>query len=77
MFCLGLLSLTNFFIKNDRVRYTIFLDARKELLKRPLALNHQRAAEEKDKAPTKTEKAGKAKTVKVKKSTSDEPGLFG
>lgn len=33
--------------ENDRVRYTISPDARKELLKRLLALNHQRAAEEK------------------------------
>ncbi|MEI7899631.1 MAG: DNA methyltransferase [bacterium] len=32
--------------ENDRVRYTIHPDARKEILKRLLALNHARAAEE-------------------------------
>jgi hypothetical protein len=32
--------------ENDRVRYTISPDARKEVLKRLLALNHQRAAQE-------------------------------
>ena len=63
--------------ENDRVRYTISPDARKELLKRLLALNHQRAAEEKAKAPAKAEKAGKGKTAKGKKAVADEPGLFG
>ena len=33
--------------ENDRVRYTIRPAARKEVLKRLLALNHERAAEEK------------------------------
>lgn len=61
--------------ENDRVRYTISPDARKELLKRLLALNHQRAAEEKAKAPVKATKATKAKAVKVKKS-AEEPALF-
>ena len=32
--------------ENDRVRYTISPEARKEVLKRLLALNHQRAAEQ-------------------------------
>lgn len=63
--------------ENDRVRYTISPDARKELLKRLLALNHQRAAEEKAKAPVKAEKAGKGKGTKGKKVSSEEPGLFG
>ncbi|MGE4345756.1 MAG: DNA methyltransferase, partial [Geoalkalibacter sp.] len=45
--------------ENDRVRYTISPEARKEVLKRLLALNHQRAEEEKAKAPAKVEKAGK------------------
>lgn len=45
--------------ENDRVRYTISPDARKELLKRLLALNHQRAEEEKTKAPVKAAKTGK------------------
>lgn len=63
--------------ENDRVRYTISPDARKELLKRLLALNHQRAAEEKAKTPVKAEKAGKGKAAKGKKAATDEPGLFG
>jgi len=61
--------------ENDRVRYTISPDARKELLKRLLALNHLRAAEEKARAPVKVTKVAKAKDVKVKKS-AEEPGLF-
>jgi|GEM_PF-1769040 len=63
--------------ENDRVRYTISPEARKELLKRLLALNHQRAAEEKAKLPAKAEKAGKGKGAKGKKAAADEPGLFG
>lgn len=63
--------------ENDRVRYTISPEARKELLKRLLALNHQRAAEEKAKTPVKAEKAGKGKGTRGKKQTTDEPGLFG
>ena len=59
--------------ENDRVRYTISPDARKELLKRLLALNHQRAEEEASKKPVKAVKAGK---TKGKKSATDEPGLF-
>lgn len=58
--------------ENDRVRYTISPDARKELLKRLLALNHQRAAEEKAKAPVKAEKAGKGKGAKGKKAADSE-----
>jgi len=60
--------------ENDRVRYTISPDARKEVLKRLLALNHQRAEEEKAKAPAKVEKAGKRSR---KKQVDEEPGLFG
>jgi hypothetical protein len=63
--------------ENDRVRYTISPEARKELLKRLLALNHQRAAEEKAKVPTKAEKAVKGKASKGKKAAADEPWLFG
>ena len=40
--------------ENDRVRYTISPAARKEVLKRLLALNHARAAEEAAKTPAKT-----------------------
>lgn len=51
--------------ENDRVRYTISPDARREVLKRLLALNHQRAAEEAAAAaPVKTkgrEQGGKRK----------------
>jgi hypothetical protein len=50
--------------ENDRLRYTINPAARKELLKRLLALNHTRAAEEAAKAVA--EKS--AKKVRLKKS---------
>ena len=62
--------------ENDRVRYTISPDARKELLKRLLALNHQRAAEEKAKAPVKAVKVDKVKAAKDKKAAPEVPGLF-
>lgn len=61
--------------ENDRVRYTISPDARKELLKRLLALNHLRAAEEKAKLPAKAEKAGKGKGAKGKKAVADNEQL--
>jgi len=38
--------------ENDRIRYTISPAARKEVLRRLLALNHQRAKEEQAKAPS-------------------------
>ena len=56
--------------ENDRTRYTISPAARKEVLKRLLALNHERAAEEKAKVVVK-EKKGK------KKGTMEDGGLFG
>ena len=62
--------------ENDRVRYTISPEARKELLKRLLALNHQRAAEEKANAPVKAAKQGKGRGSKRKNSTQEWPGLF-
>lgn len=62
--------------ENDRVRYTISPDARKELLKRLLALNHQRAEEEKAKSPVKAGKDGKGKVTKGKKVANDQPVLF-
>jgi hypothetical protein len=49
--------------ENDRTRYTISPAARKEVLKRLLALNHERAAEEKAKANPKKEKKEKAPKV--------------
>ena len=61
--------------ENDRVRYTISPEARKELLKRLLALNHQRAAEEEAKKPVKADKSSKGKAAKAKKSTEDEKQL--
>jgi hypothetical protein len=59
--------------ENDRVRYTISPAARKEVLKRLLALNHQRAKEEAAQAP-----AAKAKGAGRKKATAPAigPGLF-
>ena len=62
--------------ENDRVRYTISPEARKELLKRLLALNHQRAAEEKAKAPVKAEKVGKGRGAKGKKIAMDQTGFW-
>ena len=64
--------------ENDRVRYTIHPEARKEILKRLLQLNHERYAEEvaaglHDKKGSKKEtKATKAKVSK----TEDGPSLF-
>jgi hypothetical protein len=64
--------------ENDRIRYTIHPEARKEILKRLLQLNHERYAEEvaaglHDKKGSKKEtKATKAKVAK----TEDGPSLF-
>ncbi len=60
--------------ENDRVRYTISPAARKEVLKRLLALNHQRAKEEAARAPVaKLKGAGKAKG---KNAAEEGAGLF-
>jgi len=53
--------------ENDRVRYTISPEARKEVLKRLLLLNHQRAAEQTASAP-----AAKPKTKRSRKSQANE-----
>ena len=53
--------------ENDRVRYTIHPDARKEILKRLLQLNHQLYAEEEAKGLHKPKKAGKK--VKAEEET--------
>lgn len=45
--------------ENDRVRYTVSPAARKEVLKRLLALNHKHAAEQATTAPIKTNKRGR------------------
>jgi hypothetical protein len=59
--------------ENDRVRYTISPAARKEVLKRLLALNHQRAKEETAKAPAvKARGAGRKKAA----SPATGTGLF-
>jgi hypothetical protein len=59
--------------ENDRLRYTISPAARKEVLKRLLALNHQRAKEEAAKAPTaKPRGAGRKKAT----ASAPGPGLF-
>ncbi len=47
--------------ENDRVRYTISPAARREVLKRLLAENHKRAAEEATRAPKKTKRGRKRK----------------
>lgn len=57
--------------ENDRVRYTISPAARKEVLKRLLALNHQRAKEEAAKAPDTKAKGGKRATAKTDPNQPD------
>lgn len=64
--------------ENDRTRYTISPTARKELLKRLLKLNHQRAAEEQN---ANLDKAGPASARKTAKQTviqlpTDDLDLF-
>jgi len=53
--------------ENDRVRYTLSPEARKEVLKRLLLLNHQRAAEQASSAP-----AAKSKTKRPRKNQANE-----
>jgi hypothetical protein len=53
--------------ENDRVRYTLSHEARKEVPKRLLALNHQRAAEQVAPAP-----AAKSKTKRPRKKQASE-----
>ena len=53
--------------ENDRVRYTLSPEARKEVLKRLLALNHQRAAEQ-----AATAIAVKPKTRRARKSKAND-----
>ena len=50
--------------ENDRTRYTITPQARKDLLTRLLKLNHARAAEEAAQAPVKANKTGKPQRAK-------------
>lgn len=59
--------------ENDRVRYTISPTARKEVLKRLLALNHHRAKEEAARTPAaKPKGAGRKKAA----ASAPGPGLF-
>jgi hypothetical protein len=57
--------------ENDRVRYTISPAARKEVLKRLLALNHQRAKEEAAKVPPAKAKGSKKTTTKADPNQPD------
>jgi hypothetical protein len=54
--------------ENDRVRYTIHPEARKEVLKRLLQLNHELYAEEVEKGLHSKTKAPKVKTPAIKKA---------
>ncbi len=63
--------------ENDRTRYTISPAARKEVLKRLLALNHERAAEEKAKGLGEKKKAKKAGKKKKGDALSEPPGAYG
>jgi methylase of polypeptide subunit release factors/transcription elongation GreA/GreB family factor len=67
--------------ENDRLRYTIHPEARKEILKRLLQLNHERYAEEVEaglhdkkggKKDTKEKKEKSPKKVKIKESQTQE-----
>ena len=58
--------------ENDRVRYTISPAARKEVLKRLLALNHERAAQQASTQPAKPPKKGRKQ-----KSHDSQGDLFG
>lgn len=57
--------------ENDRVRYTISPAARKEVLKRLLALNHERASQEVAQAPAADK--GKAKRTAAKRAAKAAP----
>ena len=59
--------------ENDRVRYTVSPAARKDILKRLLKLNHERAAEQSGPTPAKkrNKKAAKSKVVGVDSLLSD------
>lgn len=60
--------------ENDRVRYTISSTARKEVLKRLLALNHQRAAEQAATVPAKAKTNKRGPKTKV---NQDKPSPQG
>jgi hypothetical protein len=63
--------------ENDRVRYTISPAARKEVLKRLLALNHEQAADEQKQAPPQaTGKAGRGRKAAKATASADESDLL-
>jgi len=64
--------------ENDRTRYTIHPDARRELLKRLLLLNHRRYAEEQAAAKTPRPAEGKKKSSATKSARGKQagPSLF-
>jgi hypothetical protein len=57
--------------ENDRVRYTLSQEARKEVLKRLLALNHQRAAEQATTAASVKPKTKRARKPKANDTQND------
>ena len=61
--------------ENDRVRYTIHPDARRELLKRLLLLNHKRHAEEVEAGKHEKTKATKEKAATKRKPRPSQPAL--
>ena len=61
--------------ENDRIRYTIHPDARKEVLKRLLELNHQIHEEEESAALLTSESDAKIKKTKKTKSKQQGPTL--
>lgn len=63
--------------EDDRLRFTISPAARKELLRRLLALNHERAAQEAASAATAVVKKPTRKPKAAKPAIPDELGLFG
>ncbi len=62
--------------ENDRIRYTISPDARKEVLCRLLALNHQRAAADKAATPAKPPKRRKIEAIPGKPGILKQIGLI-
>ena len=62
--------------ENDRVRYTISPTARKETLRRLLALNHQRAKAEQATSSTAVSVKKKRSPGSISNSSASAPGLF-
>ena len=62
--------------ENDRVRYTISPTARKEVLRRLLALNHERAKAEQATSSTTVPVKKKRSPGSISNSSASAPGLF-